>query len=168
MSMPRVDVVLSGAAMVGNVHISIKGKGMRRRNAILLGILMLGISWIGCGDGWAGVVSQALVEKTVTAGTARVVVQLAVATQAEGTLASTEAVLGQRRTIAVAQTGLLTALAGLRYELKQQFRTIPFVALEVTPEALEALRQSASVVQVTEDRLAKLSLAQSASLVEAD
>jgi hypothetical protein len=54
---------------------------MRRRNVILLGILMLGVGWIGRDASWAGTVSQEVVEQAAAVGTARVLVQLAVMTQ---------------------------------------------------------------------------------------
>ena len=63
---------------------------------------------------------------------------------------------------------VLNDLAGTNYRLVRQFETIPFLALEVEPDALAALTQSAGVVGVTEDHLYAPSLAESTPLVEAD
>ncbi len=52
-----------------------------------------------------------------------------------------------------AQDDLLRALAGTRYRVTRRFTAIPFLALEVPPEALRRLATLPGVVRVEEDRL---------------
>ena len=85
-------------------------------------------------------------------GTLRVLVQLQVITFPEGELRGADAVASQRAVIAVAQSTLLAELAGTSYRVIRIYDTIPFLALEVSPDALQALEGSALVVSVQEDR----------------
>jgi len=60
------------------------------------------------------------------------------------------------------------ALAGRPFAVAREFRTIPVVALEVSPEALDALAASGTVERVVEDRLEKPMLDESSPMVQAD
>jgi subtilisin len=100
-----------------------------------------------------------------TEGTARVIVQLNVPTQPDGQLVAAAA-QAQRAAIAATQNRATNGLAGTTFRLMRQFETIPFVALEVAPDALAALAQSPDVAAVFEDRLSFPSLPQSVPLVE--
>ncbi len=99
-------------------------------------------------------VPEALRHKAYDEGTVRVIVQLRVTALPEGELSSAEAVASQRRAIASAQSAVLTELADTSYRVIRTFETIPFLALDVSPGALQALEGSALVVSVEEDRLA--------------
>ncbi len=99
-------------------------------------------------------VPEALRHKAHDEGTVRVIVQLRVSALPEGELSSAEAVASQRRAIASAQSAVLTELAGTSYRVIRTFETIPFLALVVSPGALQALEGSALVVGIEEDRLA--------------
>jgi hypothetical protein len=101
----------------------------------------------------AGSVPKALLDRAAPEGTVRVLVQLQVAAEPEGGLASAEAVAAQRKTIAVAQSTLMDELVGTRYRLIRTYETIPFLALEVSSDALRILEASPLVVGIEEDRL---------------
>ncbi len=99
------------------------------------------------------IVPDALRQKAHDEGAVRVLVQLRVSTLPEGKLSSADAVASQRRAIASAQSAVLAELAGTSYRVIRTFETIPFLALDVSPDALQALEGSALVVGVEEDRL---------------
>jgi hypothetical protein len=100
----------------------------------------------------AGSDPKALLDRAVREGTVRVLVQLQVAAEPEGALTSAEAVADQRA-IAVAQSALMAELVGARYRLIRTYETIPFLALEVSSDALRILEASSLVVGIEEDRL---------------
>ena len=112
--------------------------------------LMLGM---GAGTATAGIVPEALYDKASREGSVRVIVQLRVNARPEGELASPEAVTSQRQAIAAAQSVVLRELAGTSYRAVRTYETIPFLALEVSSGALQALEGSALVVGMEEDRL---------------
>jgi hypothetical protein len=96
---------------------------------------------------------MALVDKAVREGTVRVIVQLRVSARPEGELGGADVVASQRQAIAAAQTAVLQELAGAGYRIVRTYETIPFLALEVSPGALQALGASALVMGVEEDRV---------------
>jgi hypothetical protein len=55
--------------------------------------------------------------------------------------------------IRTAQDELLQALAGTQYHVMRRYAQIPFMALDVSPEALRRLSASPLVVRIQEDRL---------------
>ena len=99
------------------------------------------------------IVPDALRQKASAEGAVRVIVQLRVSALPEGELSGAEAVASQRRAIASAQSAVLTKLAGTSHRVIRTFESIPFLALEVSPGALQALERSALVVGMEEDRL---------------
>jgi subtilisin family serine protease len=101
-------------------------------------------------------------------GAVRVIVQLAVPTLPEGRLRAAQSRQLQRQRIATAQEGLAAELVGTAHRTERRFRSIPFAALEVGPQALSRLERSSRVVAVEEDRLHRPLLDVSAPLVEAD
>jgi subtilisin family serine protease len=127
--------------------------------------LLLGI---GVGTATAGLVPQALYDKVAREGSVRVIVQLGVTTSPEGELESADAVASQRQGVATMRAAVLAELAGTGYRTIREFETIPFVALEVAPEALSALEVSPNVAGVEEDRLLSPLLSQSVPLIGAD
>lgn len=100
------------------------------------------------------IVPEALRQKAAAEGAVRVIVQLRVSALPEGELNGADAVASQRRAIASTQSAILTELAGTSYRVIRIFETIPFLALDVSPAALQALEGSALVVGVEEDRVA--------------
>ena len=99
------------------------------------------------------IVPDALRQKASAEGAVRVIVQLRASALPEGELSGAEAVASQRRAIASAQSAVLTELAGTSHRVIRTFETIPFLALDVSPGALQALEGSALVVGMEEDRL---------------
>ena len=101
----------------------------------------------------AGRVPKPLVDRAAQEGTVRVLVQLQVVAKPEGELASAEAVATQRQAIAGAQSALMAELVGTRHRLIRTYETIPFLALDVSSDALRILEASPLVVGIEEDRL---------------
>lgn len=108
----------------------------------------------------AGPRLQPLVRKARASGTVRVLAELrapdsaSVADSPEGREASLHR--------------LIADLGATGWSLDREFETVPFVALELSADAVEALAASGAVGQVVEDRLESVSLGTSAPLVQAD
>ena len=83
-------------------------------------------------------------------GSVRVIVHLRVAPIAAG---QSEEAKQQGGTIAQAREALLRELALTSYRVPRVYDTIPFVALEVSPEALRVLEKSVWVVGLEQDVL---------------
>ena len=139
-----------------------------RLYAMIVIICMLLLGWGGMSAAQQRGLAPALLDKARTDGTVRVLVHLNMATQPEGSIQTATAVLNQRKEIEAAQTETVAALAGKHHRITQQFRTIPFVAMEVAEDTLPVLARSRRVLQVVEDHLSKPLLAQSVPLVEAN
>ncbi|MEM1054394.1 MAG: S8 family serine peptidase [Bacteroidota bacterium] len=92
---------------------------------------------------------SALAAEARAEGSVRVIVGLAGDYVAEGKLAAAQSKQAQRATIADRQSEILTALAAPLGVTR--FRTVPFVAMTVSPQDLEVLRRSALVVSIEED-----------------
>ncbi|MBA2714911.1 MAG: S8 family serine peptidase [Rubrobacteraceae bacterium] len=97
----------------------------------------------------------------------------------EGRLSRTEAA-DQRDGIESAQAGLQEHLRGTGYQTMREYETIPYIALDASPRALQAIERSAFATDVVEDHLDEAyvdesapqdldapSLAQSTPLVQA-
>jgi hypothetical protein len=84
----------------------------------------------------------------LASGRARVVVELRLANEfrPEGTL-SEDAVDAQRRAIYAAQQSILTALAGADARLLRRPSTVPFLTLEVGPDALAKLTTKRELIE---------------------
>jgi subtilisin family serine protease len=108
-----------------------------------------------------------LAARAAERGSVRVMVELAVAAQPEPWLPAA-ARAAQRARIAASRDALRGELGGARHEVARAYRSIPFVALEVGPEALAALERSPRVRAVREDRLRRPSLDISVPQVQAD
>lgn len=101
--------------------------------------------------------------------TKRVIVKLAVQAAPEGALGgNTAAVASQRAEIATTRSALVAALPEGGWRTTAEFKTIPFVALEVDDDALRALERSGFVAGIEEDRVHRPMLFQSDRIVEAD
>lgn len=84
-------------------------------------------------------------------GWVRVIVQLRVATSDSR---PSEEVTRQQDTVTQAKEALLRELPVRSYRVLRMYETIPFVALEVAPEALQVLGKSRWVVSLEADALA--------------
>jgi len=92
-----------------------------------------------------------LLDKAQREGAVRVIVGLRTDFAPEGRLSRPE-VADQRDGIQSAQAGLQEDLQGTGYRTVREFDTIPFVALELPPQALQAVQRSPLVTDIFEDR----------------
>jgi hypothetical protein len=83
----------------------------------------------------------------LASGHARVIVELRLANEfhPQGTL-SEDAAAAQRQAIFAAQQSILTALAGADARLLRRPSTVPFLTLEVGPEALARLKTRCELI----------------------
>lgn len=93
-----------------------------------------------------------LLRKAEQEGSVRVIVRLRTDFVPEGRLDRPE-VADQRAGIQSARAGLQEDLRGTNYQTVREFETVPFVALEASPRALEAIQSSPLVTDVVQDRL---------------
>jgi subtilisin len=110
--------------------------------------------------------SSDLLRKAEREGTVRVIVGLRTDFVPEGRLGRAEAA-DQRADIQSAQAGLQRELRGTGFSTLREYDMIPYIALELSPRALEAARRSPFVDSVVEDRPVPAVLAQSAPIVQA-
>src|SRR5829696_7170584 len=85
--------------------------------------------------------SSELLQKSQKDGSVRVIVHLSTDFVPEGRLSRPE-VANQRAEIASAQAGLQRDLQGTGYQTLRQYDTIPFIALDSSPQALQAAQRS--------------------------
>jgi len=109
---------------------------------------------------------SALVAQAQAQGHARVIVGVRVTYQPEGRL-DARAIQTQRASIAQAQNALLNQLAAYNVRVTRRFTTIPYLALEVNANALNALATAANVTSIREDKPRKPSLGDSTVLIGA-
>jgi subtilisin len=103
-----------------------------------------------------------LLQKAEREGSVRVIVRLRTDFAPEGRLGRTE-VADQRDGIESAQAGLREQLRGTGYQTMREFQTIPYIVLDVSPRALQALQRSSLATDVIEDRLDEASRDESAT-----
>lgn len=114
---------------------------------------------VAAADAWCATPPSPVIDEGVRAavrqGSARVIVELRIpgGVKPEGDLASPAAVAAQRQAISDAQASVVARLAGTRFSPIRRYRSVPFLALEVGPDALMALeRMGDAVSRVLEDR----------------
>lgn len=118
----------------------------------------------------AQAVPEALRERAARDGVARVIVELKLPAPhvPEGRLQAA-AVAMQRAAVAERRAAAIARLPGGAHRVLREFETIPYVALEVSPQALDALERASDVVgRVVEDEVLRLSLSDSVPLVQGD
>ena len=103
--------------------------------------------------------------KAAKDGKVRVIVGLQTSFTPEGRLGAT-AKQGQHKRIKDARDQVLDALAGSPHKRIHSYETVPYVALEVSKQALEQLQRSGEAASVQEDTLADPLLSGSGPLVE--
>ena len=118
---------------------------------------------------WSGLLLIASVA-TSSAQTSRVIVEVRLPSPhvPEGDLPDTATIINQRQAIAARAAQVLSKLPARARRAPLQLRTVPFVALEVTPEERAALALDPDVERVLDDVLLFPVLTDSAPLVEAD
>ncbi|MCH7787561.1 MAG: S8 family serine peptidase, partial [Chloroflexi bacterium] len=119
-------------------------------------------------DGPRGVILADLAAKAQLEGSVRVIVRLNMRSQREGDLPTTQAVQEQRQSIQVAQSAVLSELAATSFSVTARFKTIPFIALEVSPDTLAALERSSRILDIQEDAVAYPTLDDSVPIINAD
>jgi subtilisin family serine protease len=138
----------------------------------VLALLLLGLTERGAQPSYSaeGVVAPEVRERVLQEGTARVIVELQLPGGwylPEGWLPAT-AIGIQRRDIAAVRAQVLSRLAWRSPRVYRQYTTVPFLALEVGPDALAELESSAFwVKRVVLDTVVDPGLAQSVPLVGA-
>jgi subtilisin len=154
---------------------------MRHRRGLGLALLAVWALIVGVGAGAlptessaaaGGLVPQKIQDEVQRDGLARVIVELRLPAGRhvpEGKLANVAVRLAQRRDIATARAQLLTRLRPTSHRVIHEYKSLPFMALEIGPDALRELATSSlHVTRIIEDGLKRPSLAQSVPLIEAD
>jgi hypothetical protein len=118
---------------------------------------------------WSGLLIIASVTES-SAQTARVIVELRLPSGhvPEGNLSDAATVISQREAIAARIAQVLSRLPARPGRVPRQFRTVPFLALELTPDERAALALDPDVERVVDDVLLFPVLSDSVPLVEAD
>src|SRR5918994_2715465 len=98
--------------------------------------------------------SSQLLEQAEQEGSVRVIVHLSTGFVPEGRLSRPE-VANQRAQIASTQAGLQRDLQGTGYQTLREYDTVPFIALDLSPQALQAAQRSPHVTDIVEDPLAQ-------------
>ena len=96
-------------------------------------------------------VDEAILLRTSRGETVSVIAELNLAVRGAGAL-DYDTLAKQDRSIELGQDTVLAELAGTRHRVVRRFTHIPFVALEVDRDALDALLASDTVMGVVEDR----------------
>ncbi|HMH53790.1 MAG TPA: S8 family serine peptidase [Candidatus Acidoferrum sp.] len=116
-------------------------------------------------------VSQQVRDEVTISGRTRVIVevQLPSAFVAEGALPTWAEVLSQRTSLAFAQSRVLSRLQGRAFTVLHRFETVPYLVLEVEPDAVRELETAtADVRRVVEDARYEPLLPQSVPLIGGD
>ncbi|HYM25379.1 MAG TPA: S8 family serine peptidase, partial [Vicinamibacterales bacterium] len=109
--------------------------------------------------------------RAVNTGRARVIVELKLASPhvPERQLKTAQAIAGQRQAIATQAARVLGKLPRGSHRVLHQFQTVPYVAIEASPQALDALAAlGGDVAHVYEDRIVKPVLMDSVPLIQGD
>jgi subtilisin family serine protease len=151
---------------------------MNAKSPHLLGPFVLAISWLlyfgaidsAVGATQSGVASQETINTIQNEGRARVIVKLHTQyTYSNEMEMSRTAVRQQRADIAAVQRRVRNHLRGTSHEIRREFKTVPYVALEIDSEGLAILEGAGvDVESIYEDRLAKPFLAESIPQIEGD
>jgi subtilisin len=107
-----------------------------------------------------------LLGKAQKEGSVPVIVGLRTDFTPEGRLSPAQ-VDDQRAAIQSTGAGLRAELAGTGYQTLREYETIPYIALELTPEALRAIQDSPTATTIQEDVSVPPDLAESGPIVQA-
>jgi subtilisin len=120
----------------------------------------------GMPDDTPGLSASALLHKAEREGSVRSIVGLQTGFTPEGRLTHLQAE-DQREAIESAGEGLRAELAGTGYQTLREYETVPYIALNLTPEALRAVQDSPRATTIQEDVAVPADLAESAPKVQA-
>lgn len=101
----------------------------------------------------------------VANGTVRAIVTLQATFVPEGLLAPGDRAM-QRAAIERARATVIRALAGTKHEVVREYKSVPAVALSLSPGALRVLQKSGLAARVQEDKLDRPILSSSSPVVE--
>jgi len=116
-------------------------------------------------------IPQSVRDRAAKSGRVRVIVELKLGTPhvPERQLKTPQAIGRQRQSIAAQGAQVLGRLPRGSHRVIHQYQTVPYVAIEATPQALDALASlGADVAQVYEDKIAKPVLMDSVPLIQGD
>jgi len=108
-----------------------------------------------------------LLSRATERGSVRVLARLDVPASPRG-LAGNAQSPSHLQAIRTSRAAMARDLEGTSWQMAREFSTIPYVALELSPDALTALTLSGTVLEVEEDRLEKVMLPQSVPQVQGD
>ena len=118
--------------------------------------------------GAADLAAQHVVERAAAEGRVSVIVELGPAATPEHLLPHAAAIAGQRQSIQQAQADVRRALRGLTHRVHREYTSMPYMAIEVTPDALRVLASMGGIVtRIHEDLELHPMLAESGPLVQA-
>ena len=151
---------------------------MNSKRPLLPGSLVLAVAWLLClnlsgsafGATQSSVASQETIEKIQTEGRARVIVKLRLSsTYNSESEMSRRAMRRQRTEIAAVQQRVRDYLQGTSHTVRREFKTLPFLALQIDAEGLTRLEAAGlDVESIYEDRVAQLFLTESILQIEGD
>lgn len=146
-----------------------RGTRARALASCLVAALVLLAGSLASADESGRAVRADLLQKAWDKGTIRVIVELGNAGAIpEGRLLSRAAVTAQRGRIAADRAALRSALRGLRHRVVREFKTVPYMGLEVDHDALRVLDALPGLAtRVHEDILLRPTLTQSGPLIKA-
>lgn len=110
---------------------------------------------------------EMLTEKAREGRTLRLIVGVQASFAAEGELPDKAAVLAQRQRIARAQAGLLGKLSLAPTALVKQYRSVPYLVLELDANSLKQLQDLEEITSIAEDVADEPDLAQSTAIIGA-
>ena len=109
-----------------------------------------------------------LAEKAEQEGKVRVIIKIDTAFQAEGLLSNAQETSSQRDQISSSQQLVLGELSSEGLERVKTFETIPYMALDIDQDNLQALIESENVAGIWENKPMPLSLAETVPQIHAD
>jgi subtilisin len=149
----------------------IRLRNILRSARMFVGLALVGLAVSAHGASeTADVVSQDVKKSIAAGGRARVVVKLREAEPlAAGRQMDADREQQRRLDISTRQQRIRALLRGANHDVRREFRSLPYVVLEVDAQALTRLQKATGdVAQIVEDRLFEPSLANSIPQIEAD
>ena len=151
---------------------------MNAKSPYLIGPFVFAVSWLlyfgaaesAVGATQSGVASQETINTIQNEGRARVIVKLrTLRTYRKEMGLSRTAARQQRVDIAAVQRRVRNHLRGTSHVIRREFKTVPYIAVEIDAEGLAKLEAAdLDVESIYEDRLAKPFLAESIPQIEGD
>jgi len=129
-------------------------------------VALLGVLGVCTQAGAAGDIGE-LLDRAHARGSVRVIARLDVPAVPK-TLSGSAHEEARLTAIRASRAALARDLGSTRWSMEREFSAIPYVALDLSPEALTALTLSGAVLSVEEDRLEKVMLPESVPQIQGD